>query len=116
MRTEFLEQPTPRGQGGPRGHLAAIEFIEANPDEAQTGGQRRIETITEKPLPDSRDRRRVEEPDLHRRPASPRRSRSRPSDAEDVGLLEPVDLEGIYDLTLLNELLKADGQPEVKGL
>jgi NitT/TauT family transport system substrate-binding protein len=34
--------------------------------------------------------------------------------AEDVGLLQPVDLTGIYDLTLLNGLLAARGQPEVK--
>jgi NitT/TauT family transport system substrate-binding protein len=35
-------------------------------------------------------------------------------DAQDVGLLKPVDnLEGIYDLTILNEVLKAAGQPEV---
>jgi NitT/TauT family transport system substrate-binding protein len=33
--------------------------------------------------------------------------------AEDVGLLKPVDLKGIYDLGPLNALLKADGQPEV---
>ena len=34
----------------------------------------------------------------------------------DVGLLEPVDdLKGIYDLTLLNQVLKAAGQPEVSG-
>ena len=36
--------------------------------------------------------------------------------AEEVGLLQPVDLKGIYDLTLLNELLKADGKSTVKGL
>ena len=33
--------------------------------------------------------------------------------AQDVGLLKPVDLKGIYDLTLLNEVLQADGQPAV---
>ncbi len=33
--------------------------------------------------------------------------------AQDVGLLKPVDLKGIYDLGPLNELLKAAGQPEV---
>jgi NitT/TauT family transport system substrate-binding protein len=35
--------------------------------------------------------------------------------AEEVGLLQPVDLKGIYDLTLLNEVLKARGAPEVKA-
>jgi NitT/TauT family transport system substrate-binding protein len=34
-------------------------------------------------------------------------------DAEAVGLLDPVDLDGIYDLTILNRLLAERGQPEV---
>ena len=36
--------------------------------------------------------------------------------AEAEGLLEPVDLDGIYDLTLLNEVLADRGEPEVKRL
>ena len=35
--------------------------------------------------------------------------------AEEVGLLDPVDLKGIYHLGPLNELLKAAGKPEVSG-
>jgi NitT/TauT family transport system substrate-binding protein len=37
-------------------------------------------------------------------------------DAITVGLLEPVDLAGIYDLTLLNEVLTERGDPEVTGI
>jgi NitT/TauT family transport system substrate-binding protein len=33
--------------------------------------------------------------------------------AQAIGLLKPVDLKGIYDLTLLNKLLKAAGLPAV---
>ena len=36
--------------------------------------------------------------------------------AESVGLLEKVDLDGIYDLTLLNEVLKTAGETSVKGV
>ena len=36
--------------------------------------------------------------------------------ATKVGLLDPVDLTGIYDLTVLNELLRAAGKPPVNGL
>lgn len=36
-------------------------------------------------------------------------------DAEAVGLLEPVDLAGIHDLTLLDELLEARGDAPVGG-
>lgn len=32
-----------------------------------------------------------------------------------IGLLKTVDLTGIYELGLLNDVLKAAGQPEVKG-
>ncbi len=37
-------------------------------------------------------------------------------DAVAVGLLPPVDLTGIYDLTLLNELLGERNEPPVEGL
>ena len=37
-------------------------------------------------------------------------------DAVSVGLLEPVSLDGIYELTLLNELLAERGDGEVAGL
>lgn len=36
-------------------------------------------------------------------------------DAIAVGLLEPVDLDGIYDLTLLNDVLTQRGKPTVSG-
>jgi NitT/TauT family transport system substrate-binding protein len=36
--------------------------------------------------------------------------------ATKVGLLDPVDLTGIYDLTILNELLQVAGKPPVGGL
>jgi NitT/TauT family transport system substrate-binding protein len=36
--------------------------------------------------------------------------------AQDIGLLQPVDLTNIYDLSILNAVLKAAGKPEVKGL
>lgn len=35
--------------------------------------------------------------------------------AQDIGLLEPVDLKGIYDLTTLNDVLKAAGKAQVNG-
>jgi NitT/TauT family transport system substrate-binding protein len=36
--------------------------------------------------------------------------------AQKVGLLEKVDLKGLYDLTLLNEVLAEHGKPPVQGL
>jgi sulfonate transport system substrate-binding protein len=37
-------------------------------------------------------------------------------DAVEVGLLDDVDLDGIYDLSILNELLEERGEQEVAGL
>ncbi len=37
-------------------------------------------------------------------------------DAVEVELLDDVELDGIYDLTILNELLAGRGEPEVDGL
>jgi NitT/TauT family transport system substrate-binding protein len=34
-------------------------------------------------------------------------------DAVEVGLLDPVDLDGIYDLTLLDDVLAERGEEEV---
>ena len=36
--------------------------------------------------------------------------------AEALGFIKPVDLKNIYDLTLLNEVLAAHGQPAVSAL
>ncbi len=36
--------------------------------------------------------------------------------AIDLGLLDDVELDGIYDLEILNRLLEADGREEVTGL
>jgi NitT/TauT family transport system substrate-binding protein len=33
-----------------------------------------------------------------------------------LGLLQPVDLKNIYDLTILNQVLVAHGSPTVSGL
>ena len=37
-------------------------------------------------------------------------------DATDAGLLDPVDLDGIYELSILNELLDERGDSPVSGL
>ena len=34
-------------------------------------------------------------------------------DATEVGLLEPVSLDGIYDLSLLNAMLASAGRPQI---
>jgi NitT/TauT family transport system substrate-binding protein len=38
------------------------------------------------------------------------------NDAKEIGQLKSTDIANIYDLTILNQLLQAKGQPPVKGL
>ena len=36
-------------------------------------------------------------------------------DAYDVGLIDSADVKGIYDLKILNEILKAQGEATIKS-
>ena len=95
-----------------QGHIASVKYINDNNADAQTAANAQIEALTSKPL----------KPEIlaaafknlkftHDPIASSLYTSAK--HAEEVGLLKPVDLKGIYDLGPLNELLKADGQPEV---
>ncbi|GAA2682507.1 MULTISPECIES: ABC transporter substrate-binding protein [Actinoplanes] len=95
-----------------QGHLAAVKYIADNNADAQTAANAQIESLTGKAL----------KPEILtaafknlKFTADPIASSLYTSakHAEEVKLLDAVDLKGIYDLGPLNELLKAAGQPEV---
>jgi NitT/TauT family transport system substrate-binding protein len=94
------------------GQVEANAFINANPTEAQQVVNAAIGELSGK-APDAK-----QTADAWKTltflndPIAPS-LRDGAKHAEEVGLLEPVDLKGIYDLTLLNEVLKARGAPEV---
>lgn len=46
-------------------------------------------------------------------PASAQRSAD---DAEDAGIIDDAEIDGIYDLTALNKVLKAEGESPIEGL
>ncbi|MCW4352379.1 ABC transporter substrate-binding protein [Hoyosella sp. YIM 151337] len=93
-------------------HLDALEFVNANPDEAQTitldGIENAIGTRLSAELIAAAWQNLEFTPD----PIASSLQESA-DDAIAAGLLEPVDLAGIYDLTILNELLRERGAPEV---
>ena len=115
VRTAFLEEHPDVVKAIIEGLAAAIDLIESDPDEAKTLTNEGIEAITDKPLSRRGDRRRLGEPRFTLDPIASSLEQSA-QDAEDVGLLDPVDLDGIYDLTLLNEVLADRGDDEVEGL
>ena len=97
------------------GVVDAIDFIEANADEAKSVTNAGIEAVTDKPLPQEVIDAAWENLTFTVDPIAPSLAKSS-ADTEAVGLQDPVDLEGIYDLTFLNEVLAEKGDEEVKGL
>jgi NitT/TauT family transport system substrate-binding protein len=96
------------------GNVAAIDFIRTNPPKAQSYVGAQIQNITQKAL----------KPDLIAASfqhitftSDPIASALRKSaqEAQSLGLLKSGNIKGIYDLKLLNEVLKAQGQAAVKG-
>jgi NitT/TauT family transport system substrate-binding protein len=98
-----------------RGQVEANAFVLANPGAAQKAVNAQITAITGKGLADGvlasswKNLRFTNDPVA----SSLRKSAD---DATAVGLLAKADLTGIYDLTLLNEVLAESGKPPVKGL
>lgn len=115
VRTEFLEKHPDVVKQLIEGHLAANELINTKPDEAQQALSDHIGKLTGKPL----DLKTIKQawPSLTFLNDPIATSLKVGADhAIEIGLLEKVDLNGLYDLKILNEILKAKGQPEVKGL
>ena len=96
--------------------LATDEFIAANPDDAAQIANQEIEKITGKKLADGVIGPAFKNLTFTDDPIASSVQQSA-TDAHDVGLLDSVpDLKGLFDLTILNEVLKANGEQPVSGL
>jgi NitT/TauT family transport system substrate-binding protein len=96
------------------GQVAANEFINANPGEAQQIVNAAIGEVSGK-APDAKQTATAWQTlTFLNDPIAPS-LRDGAKHAEEIGLLQPVDLAGIYDLSLLNEVLKAKGAAEVRS-
>ncbi|MFJ8581672.1 ABC transporter substrate-binding protein [Micromonospora sp. NPDC093277] len=94
------------------GQVAANDFVNSKPDEAQQAISDHIGKITGKPL----DLKLIKQawPTLEfTNDPIPSSLKVGLDHAVAVELTAPVDLTGLYDLTYLNEVLKAQGKPEV---
>ena len=115
VRTDFLDKYPGTVKAILQGNLDAIKAIQADPDKTQKEANAEIVRITQKPLPEAVIAAAWKNLTFTPDPIASSLEISA-KNAEDVDLLDPVDLKGIYSLDLLNSLLKADGQEEVKGL
>jgi NitT/TauT family transport system substrate-binding protein len=95
-----------------QGHLKALDYIKTDNAGAQAAANAQLAALSGKPLKDNVLAAAFKNMTFTADPIASSLYTSA-QHAEDVGLLKPVDLKGIYDLGPLNELLKAAGQPEV---
>ena len=109
VRTEFLEEHPDVVEAFLRGHLAALDAIEADPAAAATAANAQIEALTTRPLSPEVLGAAFANLSFTIDPIAASLQGSA-EDAEAVGLLDPVDLSdpGIYDLEILNSILDDD--------
>ncbi len=113
VATRFLQEHPDVVRKLLQGVVAANEFLNEKPDAAKAIVNDGIEELTGARMPDKTMDKAWENLVFTLDPVASS-LRESAEDAVDVGLLEPVDLEGIYDLTLLNEVLTDAGLPEVR--
>ncbi|MFJ6198385.1 ABC transporter substrate-binding protein [Micromonospora sp. NPDC092111] len=94
------------------GQVAANEFVNTKPDEAQQAISDHIGKITGKPL-DLKLIKQAWPTLLFTNDPIASSLKTGLDHAVAVELTQPVSLDGLYDLTYLNEVLKAQGQAEV---
>jgi NitT/TauT family transport system substrate-binding protein len=115
VRTRFLEENPDIVRDLLRGHVQATESVTTDPAAAQATANDQIEEVTGKRVGDEVIA--AAWPNLTFTTDPIASSLQASADhAAAVGLLEPVDLTEIYDLTLLNEVLAEASQEEVSGL
>jgi NitT/TauT family transport system substrate-binding protein len=116
VRTAFLEDHPDVVEAFLRGHLAAIDAIESDPEAAKAAANAEIEAISGSPLSDEVLNAAWENLEFTYDPIASS-LRASAQHAEDLGLLDPVDLDdpGLYDLDILNGLLDEAGDSVVEA-
>jgi NitT/TauT family transport system substrate-binding protein len=115
VRTDYLAAHPDIVQALLAGHLTANDLVNTDPAKAQELTNQGIEKITGTTIAD--DVITAAWPNLTFTVDPVAASLKESAEhAAAVGLLDPVDLTGIYDLSLINELLELAGEPPVSGL
>jgi sulfonate transport system substrate-binding protein len=115
VATSYLEDHPENVRALISGLLDAIDVANDDPTEAQAVTNDGIEADTTNRLPDETIAAAWEHLTFTPDPIASSLEKSK-DDAVAVGLLDDVDLDGIYDLGILNELLAERGREEVDGL
>lgn len=114
VRTRFLKEHPDAVRRLVEGQVRANELVNTNPAEAQRLVNQGLLAVTGKALPGAVLQAAWRNLEFTNDPVASSLITSA-DHAREVGLLQKVNLSGIYDLTLLNQVLSAASQPEVKG-
>jgi NitT/TauT family transport system substrate-binding protein len=115
VRTDFLQAHPKRIKALLEGLYQAVAYLNANPGEAQTVTNVAVAEITGKTLASGVVAAAWPHLTFTLDPLAATLKTSA-DHARGVGLLAGVDLKGLYDLSLLNQVLVAHNQPAVAGL
>ncbi len=114
VRTKFLKDHPDAVRRLVEGQVQANELVNTNPTEAQRLVNQAITTLTGKGLADAVLQASWKNLEFTNDPVASSLSVSA-DHAHEVGLLDKVNLKGIYDLSILNQVLATANKPEVKG-
>jgi NitT/TauT family transport system substrate-binding protein len=112
VATKFLEDHPEQVSALIKGLSESIDLIKSDPTEAKKLVSDGIDKITGKPLPIPIVTSSFSNITFTLDPITSSLKKDA-ADAKDVGLIDSADLEGIYDLTLLNEQLQAKGEERI---
>ncbi|MFH9037916.1 aliphatic sulfonate ABC transporter substrate-binding protein [Streptomyces sp. NPDC017966] len=113
VRQEFLEEHPKAVEAVLRASVETNKWINANPEEAKAAANEQLEADSGKALPAEVLDPAWESIEFTDDPLAATLD-AQAKHAVKAGLLEEPDLDGIYDLTLLNEVLKAAGGSAVE--
>ncbi len=114
VSTEFLEENPLLIEQLIAGEREAIQLIDSDPEAAQSVVNQAIEALTGDPIDPDLLAAAWENVDFTVDPVA-ESLLTGAEHAEAVGLLDPVDLDGLYDLDALNGLLEDDGEEAVSA-
>jgi NitT/TauT family transport system substrate-binding protein len=114
VRTDFLKNHPDAVKRLLQGQVAANDLIKSDPAKAQNLVGQGINNATGKPLAADVIAASFKNLTFTNDPIATSLRKSA-KDAEAAGLLKAVDLNGIYNLKLLNQVLTKQGEPTVKS-